>query len=123
MSKYKDKIILPQMTFMGRHGVCQQEKEEKQTFIIDLELYLDLSAAAVEDDLNLTLDYGKIYVQVREIIENNSYNLLEHLAQQIMKLALSFPQVKKAKVWVEKPAARAGNAEFRAQILLEREKD
>jgi dihydroneopterin aldolase len=84
---------------------------------------LDLATAAAEDDLKLTLDYGKIYLQVREIVENNSYNLLEHLAHQIIKLALSYPQVKKVKVRVEKPAAKAGNAEFRAQVALEREKD
>lgn len=93
------------LKFTGRHGVLPLEKHNPQEFKIDVDLYLDLRAAALRDDLNLTVDYGELLHVVRETVENNSYNLIETLAENIAENILeSFP-VQAVEVAVYKPNA------------------
>ncbi|MGI5891456.1 MAG: dihydroneopterin aldolase [Bacillota bacterium] len=120
MKQDKDQIILTQMTFLAKHGVFAEEKSQKQPFIIDLTLYADLSAAALSDDLSLTIDYGQVYLLVKDIVENHSFNLLEHLAQVIIEAILKYPHVDKVRISIEKPQAKVDDAQFRARIVMER---
>ncbi|HEX3011424.1 MAG TPA: dihydroneopterin aldolase, partial [Syntrophomonadaceae bacterium] len=75
-----DKILAKGLTFKGCHGVLPQEKKLPQKFIVDLELFLDLSSAGIEDNLQKTVNYDEVYKQVKRIVENESYNLIEALA-------------------------------------------
>ena len=80
------------MAFFGCHGVLPEEKSIPQQFVVDLDLHLDLSQAAENDDLALTVDYSQVYLMVKDMVENRSYNLLETLAHNIAQVLLdSFP--------------------------------
>lgn len=80
------------MAFFGCHGVLPEERSIPQKFIVDLDLYLDLSKAAAEDDLALTVDYSQVFLIVKDLVENRSYKLLETLAGNIAQVLLdSFP--------------------------------
>lgn len=93
------------MTFMGCHGVLPQEKNNPQPFGIDLEMYLDLSLAGQRDDLRFTVNYALVFEQVRKIVEEESYNLIEALAENIAaSLLYKFP-LTGIKVTVYKPQA------------------
>ena len=78
-----DKIVLANMQFQGRHGYYDYEKLNPQPFEVDVELRLNLQPAGVDDDLEKSVDYGKVYAAVRQIVESTSYHLLEALAEAI----------------------------------------
>ncbi|MDO4581192.1 MAG: dihydroneopterin aldolase [Bacillota bacterium] len=117
-----DKIRLIGLRFCGRHGCYQQEREQEQSFAVTLELSCDTRKAAISDDLADSVDYAAVYLAVKNIVERESYNLLEALAERIAAAALSFKGVTAAAVTVEKEAARAGEDSFRAQVAIERSK-
>ncbi len=106
-----DKIIARGLEFKGCHGVYTKEKLSPQSFRVDLELYLDLRPAAEKDDLNLTLDYGKAFALVKDIVEKQSYNLIETLAEKIAAdLLETFGHLQAVEVQVVKPEAPVGGS-------------
>ena len=78
-----DRIVLANMRFQGRHGYYDHELLTPQPFEVDVELVLNLQPAGVDDDLEQSVDYGKVYEAVRQIVESTSYRLLEALAEAI----------------------------------------
>ena len=53
-----------------------------------VELFLGLQPAGLEDDLERTVDYGRVYETVRTIVESTTFNLIEALAEANRRLAL-----------------------------------
>jgi len=101
-----DKIMARGLTFMACHGVLAEEKVQPQTFRIDLDLYLDLEPAGRSDDLQDTVSYAEVFDEVRQIVENESYNLLETLAEKIAAALLSgYPLLTGVEITVYKPHA------------------
>ncbi len=101
-----DRIMARGLTFTARHGVLPEEKVQPQTFIIDLDLYLDLHPAAGTDDLKDTVSYADVYEEVSRIVLNETYNLLETLAEKIAETLLAaHPQLKEVEISVYKPEA------------------
>lgn len=100
-----DKIMARGLTFTACHGVLAEEKVNPQTFLVDLDLFMDLQPAGISDDLKDTVSYADVYEQVKKIVENESYNLLEALAENIAaSLLVCFP-LQGVKVTVYKPNA------------------
>lgn len=96
------------MRFDARHGYYDWEHEKTQPFEVDVELTLDLQAAGMDDDLERTIDYGKVYAAVRQIVESTSFKLLEALAEAIShELLVDFP-IGEVTVRVRKPAVQLG---------------
>lgn len=100
-----DKILIKGLEFMACHGVMPQERLTPQKFIIDLELYKDLSLAGQSDDLANTVDYAHVFEEVKEIVENNSFNLIEKMAEYIAQVILEKHPIKAIKVVAYKPNA------------------
>ena len=104
-----DRIVLHNMAFMGRHGWYEHEQLTPQRFEVDLELSLDLTPAARDDDLERTVDYGRVFQTVREIVEARSFKLLEALADAIAEDVLTgFGLVDRVVVRVRKPDVELG---------------
>lgn len=100
-----DKIMARGLTFSGCHGVLPAEKIEPQTFIVDLDLFLDLQPAGISDNLKDTVSYADVFEQVRQIVENESYDLLEALAENIAAAILMRHPLIGVEVTVYKPDA------------------
>lgn len=101
-----DSIIARGLNFRGCHGVEEQEKKVPQTFIVDLELFLDLHKAGNTDELKNTVNYAQVFQLVEKIVEGESYALIEALADRIAwDLLASFPVLKSLEVTVYKPEA------------------
>lgn len=108
-----DRILLNGLTFFGRHGCHQAEKELGQKFVVDIELECDLTAAGKSDSLDDTPDYVAIYNAARDIIEGEPVQLLETLAQRIADAALEDERIVSAWVRVKKPhIALAGTLDY-----------
>jgi 7,8-dihydroneopterin aldolase/epimerase/oxygenase len=100
-----DRITLTGITGYGHHGVFEKERQQGQPFVIDLSCELDLSAAAVDDDLDQTVDYGSLARAVVADVERDPLNLIEALAERIVRTCLRYPAVQRVEVTVHKPHA------------------
>ena len=117
----EDRIILEAMIFQARHGVFEHEKVTPQRFEVDVELLLDLQPAGLEDDLERTLDYGKVYETVRTIVESTTFNLIEALAEAIAhELLADFPALDEVVVRLRKPEVKLGGPLAHAAVQIQR---
>lgn len=83
-----DKIILSGIEVMGRHGCTEEERQHEQLFIVDAELYLDLSRAGKSDDLNDTINYVQVIGDIKKIVGGTPRALIEAVAQEITETLL-----------------------------------
>ena len=100
-----DRVALHGLRARGRHGVLAREREEGQTFVVDLVLGLDTRPAAAADDLSLTVDYGAVAEEVVAVVEGEPVDLIETLAQRIADRCLARDGVREVEVVVHKPQA------------------
>ena len=86
-------------------------------------MYQDLTLSGRTDDLKLTTDYSSVYKIIKNVVENNSFNLIEALANEIANKIISNFLTNKVMVTVEKPNAPIDGAIFSTiavQITRER---
>ncbi|HYS97282.1 MAG TPA: dihydroneopterin aldolase [Candidatus Dormibacteraeota bacterium] len=100
-----DRIELRGMSFHGRHGVGDAERDQPQEFKVDIEIDADLSGPGRTDHLADTIDYTQVRAAAREVIEGESKKLLESLAAAIADRILTMPRVKTVSVRVAKRPA------------------
>ncbi|HET7168234.1 MAG TPA: dihydroneopterin aldolase [Candidatus Limnocylindrales bacterium] len=103
-----DRIVLRNMQFNGRHGYYDHELVNPQPFEVDVELVLNLQPAGVDDDLEKTVDYGRVYAITRQIVESTTYRLLEAIAEAISHEILAEFEVTEVGVRVRKPGVQLG---------------
>jgi len=101
-----DKINIVNLEVYARHGVLPEERERDQKYLISAALYTELRRAAVSDELGDTLDYGKICGVMKGFAQDNSFNLIETLADRLAeKLLLENTALQKVWIEVKKPQA------------------
>lgn len=99
-----DKIVLHAMEFEGRHGVGEDERSDPQLIELDVELMLDLHEAGAADDLDRTVNYSDVFDRCREIVEGQSFHLLEGIAEAVAAdLLAAFPRLEAVVVRARKP--------------------
>lgn len=97
-----DCIRLRGLRALGRHGIAPGERDRAQPFEVDLDLYLDLAPAGQSDDIGKTVDYGPLADGVVELIESESFDLIETLAERIARLAKRDARVQQVEVSIRK---------------------
>ena len=91
-----DVIELRGLTWYGFHGAFAEEQRLGQRFIVDLRLGLDLSPAGWSDDLDRTVDYGRVADAARAIVEGPPFKLIEAVAEAVAAAILAgFSRVEK----------------------------
>ena len=100
-----DRVALRGLRARGHHGVFPKEREEGQTFIVDLTLGLDIRPAAADDDLTKTVHYGIVAEEVVAVVQGEPVNLIETLAELIARTCLKHDGVQEVEVCVHKPDA------------------
>ena len=101
-----DRIQLDGMVFNGRHGVTAAERSRAQRFVVDIEVEANLSRAGKSDRIEDTIDYRGLQAIARDVIEGESANLVESLADDIARRALDVRGVVAVTVRVSKRPAR-----------------
>lgn len=117
-----DRIEIRGVRARGRHGVFEEERRHGQTFVVDVTLELDLSAAAASDSLGDTVDYGILTQQVAEAITSTRFDLIEALAAHIADLMLTDPAVRASQVRVAKPEAPIGVEVAEVAVVVRKER-
>jgi 7,8-dihydroneopterin aldolase/epimerase/oxygenase len=121
MTDRGDRIVLANMRFDGRHGVHEWERAAPQPFEVDVELAVDLRPAGAADDLAQTVDYGRVFDIVRDIVETRTFLLLEAIAETIAGEVLDkYPLVDEITVGVRKPKVRLSGALDYAGVEISR---
>ncbi len=100
-----DRVFITGISLFGKHGVHESERLNEQEFIIDIVAEFDTRVASASDDLADTLDYMPFAGIVKQIVEKESFYLIERLADHIAKRLLEDTRVVKVEVTVKKPAA------------------
>lgn len=101
----QDRIALTGLEVHAHHGVFDFERERGQRFIVDVEVAVDLRAAAAGDALDRTVHYGELAEAVVEAVERDPVDLIETVAERVAGVALGFPGVIEARATVHKPDA------------------
>ena len=97
----KARLFLSGIRAEGRHGARPGEKDTAQSFVIDLDLEVDVTS----DEIDATADYRGVIERVRAVIEDGSFDLIESMAASIADACLAFDPIERATVVVHKPNA------------------
>ena len=96
-------IKLNTMTFYAYHGVLPQEAVLGALYEVDAELSVDITSAALNDDLTKTIDYSMVYMLIKKEMIETRQQLLETLAYRIThNLLETFALIEKATISVRK---------------------
>ncbi|PLR91884.1 dihydroneopterin aldolase [Bacillus sp. T33-2] len=99
-----DKISVNQMEFYGYHGVFPEENRLGQRFVVDLAVELDLKKAGTTDLLEDSINYAELYNLCKEVVEGETYKLLETIAETISgRILTQYPMIYVCHVKVIKP--------------------
>jgi dihydroneopterin aldolase len=99
------KIHLNEMVFYGFHGVHPEERILGQRFIVNLTVetaaMIDSQVKHIQD----TVDYTKIYDEIKHTMEKKQFHLLEHCANEILDtLFANFEKIVSITVKIKKPS-------------------
>src|SRR5262252_1911492 len=83
-----DTIFLRGLAIECIIGFIDWERRVKQTIVIDLELPVDCSRAAIRDEVEDTLDYKKVAKRTISFVEASEFKLVETLAHRLALLLL-----------------------------------
>jgi dihydroneopterin aldolase len=101
-----DRIFINGLSLHAYHGVMAYEAKVGQTFTIDLELEIDLSAAARSDKVVDTVSYDKVVDCASHAFRAQRFRLIEAAAGRVADAVLAaFPRVNKIEVTIHKPHA------------------
>ena len=118
-----DKIIVQDLRIFAYHGVNPEEKENGQTFVIDLTAELDLSVPCQTDDVEDTVSYAKIIKTVTAVFTAEKYNLLEKAAQAVCDAVLrQYKKIRAVELTLKKPEAPIKAAFGYVAVQIRRER-
>jgi len=100
-----DRITLTGLELYGHHGVYPHEKRDGQPFILDITIWLDLTAAAAADDLTRTVNYGELAEVAAGVVAGPPRDLIETVAAEIADEVMRRYPVHATEVTVHKPSA------------------
>jgi dihydroneopterin aldolase len=103
-----DTIFISELKVQSKLGVPEWERMIPQTIILDIEIGYDLSKACKSDAITDTIDYGAVVGRIRETLTENSFKLVEFLAEHICQLILKEFGALSVKIKVAKPAILPG---------------
>ncbi len=97
-------IRIRNAVFYAYHGVRADEQNLGGKFEIDVDLSLDMAAAARTDSLKRTVDYESVYEHIQRIVTSKKYYLLEALAGELARaLMREFHAIDELTVRIRKP--------------------
>ena len=116
-----DKIFLTSLSTEAVIGIFDWERKVRQRIEVDLEMSLDLAAAANTDSIDDTLNYKAVAKRVLAFVEKSQFQLVETLAERIASLVLAEFPVAAVRVTVHKPGAIRNSRDV--GVIIERNRN
>ena len=99
-----DQLHINGIRAYGYTGALPEENVLGQWFEVDLTLWLDLSVAGTSDVLADTHNYVRLVQQVQTLIQTETFQLIERMADAIATQSLaSDPRIEQIRVQLTKP--------------------
>ncbi|MCS7064947.1 MAG: dihydroneopterin aldolase [Fimbriimonadales bacterium] len=118
-----DRLFIEGIEFYGYHGVPDAEQQIGHRYRVDVTLELDLSRAGRTDQLEYTVDYGKVVRLVIQLGTEQQVRLMETLAERLCAAILEqFPLVQRVQVRVAKRLPPTGAIVELAGVEIRRER-
>ena len=95
-------LYIKDLVVEGKHGVLPHEKETAQRFKVTAELTIDTSRASRSDGLADTINWSELRDTIVNIVQNESFGLIERLAQELADQILTDKRVEKLVLSVDK---------------------
>ena len=99
-------------------GDLPYERINEQTLLIDVQLFMDLRAAAHSDNLTDTIDYVELCEDIRSVLRRAECRMIERAAECVAFVALRDSKVVSVRVRVEKRETLKGLRA--AAVVIER---
>ncbi|GAB1469867.1 dihydroneopterin aldolase [Chloroflexota bacterium] len=100
-----DKVFIKDLLVRGIIGIREWEREKEQDILINVIVYTDTLRAAETDDIEDCVDYSAMAKKLQSHAETAARLTAEALANDLAKICLETPLVRKVVVRVEKPGA------------------
>lgn len=100
-----DRIELRGLRVRGNHGVYEHERRDGQDFVVDITVWMDLTAAAASDDLAQTLHYGELAQRAAAIVGGEPCDLIETVSARVAEDVMTDARVQAVEVVLHKPQA------------------
>lgn len=102
-------IYIENLKVFAYHGVFPEEKKNGQDFFLSAKLYLDTDAAAAEDDLEKSVNYGEVCHFLTSLMTEKTFQLIEAAADYLaQKLLLKYSLLSAVELSLSKPHAPVG---------------
>ncbi len=113
MSKKIDYLYIKDLTVNTKIGIYNWEQAIRQRLSIDIEIPIDISNC--NDNIENALDYAKLCALITEHVENNSFLLIETVAESVANLIKTNFKAENITVAISKPNAvlNAGNIQVK----------
>lgn len=127
-SEQFDVISIHNMSVPCFIGIHRHERHERQTLLVDLDLYLKTAQAGDDASLNKSVDYSKVYGEIRFLLEACHFRLLETAAQALCAYLLADApadrdqaRIEAVRLQLRKPSALKSEAIPGLTVLRRRE--
>jgi len=118
-----DRIIIEDLEIYAHHGVAEEEKKNGQMFFVSLYIGTGLEKSSKSDMLCDTLNYAEICDTVQEVLQSESFSLIEAAAARVLdRLFARYSKIKEIRILLKKPWAPMGHHLKYAAVELERRK-
>ena len=102
----KTKLYIAGLEIFAYHGLFDEENKLGQKFIFDVLCDVDYSKALSSDKMEDSISYADIAQTIEKVATNNTFNLLERLAGEILKQLFSlYPTITNINLKINKPNA------------------
>ncbi|HSA83982.1 MAG TPA: dihydroneopterin aldolase [Patescibacteria group bacterium] len=105
MRKITDKIFIDQLIVPCIVGLFEHERKQKQDLIISVTLSVNTKKSGKTDDINDTVNYHDLAIEIEKTVGNSAYQLIEKVAQVVANICLTDKRVQEVTVKIEKPRA------------------
>jgi dihydroneopterin aldolase len=117
---YKRKVIITDLVFNTSIGIHDFEKKKEQQIKFNIEIDINPSLKAAENDLSSIVNYESVINKIKLITKKKHYNLLETLANDIFSDLFLSKNIIKVKLRIEKPEIIKNTSSVGIEIIQKR---
>lgn len=101
-----DEIRISNLEVFCHHGVYAEETTLGQKFLVSAVLFTDTRRAGKTDSLEYSINYGDVCHDIKRIMEERNYKLLEAVAETLAeRLLCNYDRLEKVRLEIKKPWA------------------
>jgi len=112
-----DSIFIRELAVEAVIGVYDWEREILQRLIVDIEMGVDMSQAAREDNVQFTVDYADVSEKISSWIKAGQFRLIESAAVMTAERIVKEYPVAYCEVTIYKPGAVAIARDVGVRVL------